>query len=84
MIFYIEKGTTFKIYDIENRTSVIKSGKVSGDLKIKFSMGLEQFKIPLQNTVAAKSANNFGVYRVEFTNPKNRKIVFGRLFYWLF
>ncbi|WP_299118662.1 hypothetical protein [uncultured Winogradskyella sp.] len=82
--FDIEEGAIFKIYDIENRKVVVNSGKVSSDLKIKFPMGLQQFELPLHNTIATKSVDNFGVYRIEFENKKRRKNFFGRFFDWLF
>lgn len=82
--FEVEDGMTFEIYDIENRTKMISSGKVTSDLTINFPMGLKQFEMPLHNTVATKSVDNFGVYRVEFSKQKKRKSFFGRLFGWLF
>jgi len=80
----IEDGMSFKIYNIENREEVIKYGKVSSDLKVEFPMGLKSFEKPLHNVVATKSADNFGVYRIEFSNKKKRKGFIGRLFGWLF
>jgi len=80
----IEEGMIYKIYDIENRSVVIKSGEVPNDLKIEFPMGLKQFEMPLHNTIATKSADNFGVYRIEFSEKEKRKTFFGRLFGWLF
>ncbi len=80
----IEKGMTFKIYDIENRKRVVKYGEVTTELKIKFPMGLKQFEMPLHNTVTTKSAENFAVYRIEFEGQKKKKNFFGRLFGWLF
>ena len=82
--YNIEEGMTYNIYDAENRSMVIKFGKVSRDLKIEFPMGLKQIEMPLHNTVAIKSADNFGVYRIEFTKKAKRKTFFGRLFGWLF
>ena len=82
--YNIEEGMTFKIYDIENRGEVIKSGVVNSDLKILFPMGLKPFEIPLHNTIATKSVENFGVYRIEFEGLKKRKNFLGRLFSWLF
>lgn len=82
--FKIKKGTPYKIYDIENRTIVIASGKVSDDKKIKFSMTLPDFEKPLHNTIATKSASNFGVYRIVFEAKKKKKGFFKRFFGWLF
>ncbi len=82
--FNIEEGTVYKIYDVENRSVVAKSGKISKDKKVKFPMALKAFEKPLNNTVATKSVGNFGVYRIEFTKKAKRKTFFGRLFGWLF
>jgi parallel beta-helix repeat protein len=82
--FDVEEGMAFKIYDIENRTVVVKSGKLLNDLKIKFPMALQEFELPLHNSKATKSATNFGVFRIEFENKKKRKSFFGRFFDWLF
>ncbi len=80
----IDEGTAYEIYDIENRDVVIKSGKISKDFKIEFPMELKDFQMPLHNTVATKTAKNFGVYRIEFETKKKRKTFFGRFFDWLF
>ncbi|MDP5081574.1 MAG: hypothetical protein NWP87_02880, partial [Winogradskyella sp.] len=79
----IEEGMTFKIYDIENRSVPIKSGVVEKDLKIIFPMDLEAYEMPLHNKLTIKSANNFGVYRIEFETSE-KKNFFERLFNWLF
>lgn len=79
----IKEGMSFKIYDIENRSVVISSGNVENDLKIKFPMELKAFEMPLHNDVATKSANNFGVYRIEFDESKKKNFL-KRLFGWLF
>jgi hypothetical protein len=71
---------TFKIYDIENRSVVVKSGKVPSDLKIIVPMGLEALEMPLHNNVTIKSATNFGVYRIEFESQIKKKNFFKRLF----
>ena len=81
--FEIEEGSTFKIYDIENRTVVITSGEISKNLKIEFPLALTRFEKPLHNNTATKSANNFGVFRIEFEQPKKESL-FKRLFGWLF
>lgn len=81
--YNIEKGMTYKIYDIENKSVVVKSGTVEKDLKIEFPMALKEIEMPLQNTLATKSANNFGVFRIEFEKPE-KKSFFKRFFGWLF
>lgn len=79
----IEAGMTYTIYDIENRTVIAKSGKMPKSGKIKFPMALKSFEKPLHNTLAVKSAENFGVFRIEFKKPKKGHF-FKRLFGWLF
>jgi hypothetical protein len=80
----VEEGMTYKIYDIENPSVVIKSGEISKDLKIVFPMGLKVLEKPLHNKLATKTADNFGVFRIEFTEKSRRNTFFGRLFGWLF
>lgn len=82
--YEIEEGMQYKIYDIENRSVVVKSGEVGKDLKIEFPMGLKAIKMPLHNTKAKKSADNFGVFRIEFEAVKKKRGFFERLFRWLF
>lgn len=77
------ENMTYRIYDIENRTIVAKSGVISDDFKIEFPLSLTHFEKPLHNSTATKSANNFGVFRVEFSKPE-KKSFFKRLFSWLF
>ncbi|MFC0605964.1 hypothetical protein [Winogradskyella pulchriflava] len=80
----IEEGTSYKIYDLENRAVVVKSGKISDNKKVMFPMALSAFEKPLHNTVATKSADNFGVFRIEFEKQKYKMSFFKRLFGWLF
>ena len=82
--FNIKEGMNYRIYDIENRAVVIKLGKVASNLKIEFPMSKTQLEMPLHNTTATKTANNFGVYRIEFSPAEKRKSFFGRFFDWLF
>jgi len=64
--FNMKKGTSYRVYDIESKEIVVKSGALSDDKKIKFPMILSKFEQPLHNTKAVKSPNNFGVYRIVF------------------
>jgi len=80
----VNEGMMYKIYDIENRTKVVKSGVIGSDLIIEFPMGLKVLEMPLHNTTALKSADNFGVFRIEFSKKTKRKTFFGRFFDWLF
>ena len=82
--FDIEEGTSYKIYDIENKNVVAKSGKISNDMKITFPMGLKAIEKPTHNTMATKTSSNFGVFRVEFETPKKKEGFFKRFFGWLF
>jgi hypothetical protein len=81
--YNIEEGMTYKIYDIENSHKVLKSGKITKTLKVSFPMNLTNFEKPLHNTLAIKSADNFGVFRIEFEKSE-KKSFFKRLFGWLF
>ena len=74
---------TYKIYDIENSHKVLKSGEITKTLKVSFPMNLTNFEKPLHNTLAIKSADNFGVFRIEFEKSE-KKSFFKRLFGWLF
>ncbi|WP_299364597.1 hypothetical protein [Winogradskyella sp.] len=80
----IGKEASYKIYDIENITVVIKSGRLSEEAKVKFPMGTSEFEKPLHNAKASKSANNFGVYRIVFEETKNKEGFLKRFFGWLF
>ncbi|MCB0398158.1 MAG: hypothetical protein KDD26_00775 [Winogradskyella sp.] len=82
--YKIKKGSSFKIYDLENRNVVVKSGKLSENNKIIFPMGLKAFEKPLHNNIATKSANNFGVYRIVFEQEAKKQNIFKRFFGWLF
>ncbi|MHA7844520.1 MAG: right-handed parallel beta-helix repeat-containing protein [Winogradskyella sp.] len=82
--YNIKKGSSFKIYDLENRNVVVKSGELFENNKIIFPMGLKAFEKPLHNTVATKSADNFGVYRIVFDDNTKKQDIFKRIFGWLF
>lgn len=82
--YNIQEGTLFKIYDIENRRFVAKSGKLSANKKINFPMNLKAFEMPLHNDLATKSTNNFSVYRIVFEQESKKRNIFQRLFGWLF
>ncbi|MEZ4797499.1 MAG: right-handed parallel beta-helix repeat-containing protein [Flavobacteriaceae bacterium] len=73
----IKKGSTYKIYDIENPEKIIKSGKIQSDSKVEFNMNLNDLQMPSHNTIAKKTPNNFGVYIVKF---EKKLSFFERLF----
>ncbi|GGW71511.1 hypothetical protein DFQ11_10783 [Winogradskyella epiphytica] len=81
--FHIKEGTPYKIYDIENRKEILKAGRLLKGGKIKFPLNSKAFEKPLHNTVATKSANNFGVFRIEF-EALEKKSALERFFDWLF
>ena len=72
--YEIKEGASYKIHDVENRNKIIKSGKISSEITVQFPMNLSDFEKPLHNTIATKSANNFGVFRIEFDKQKEKKI----------
>ena len=90
--FGIEKGTNFTIYDVENRRKVLKSGTLGDERKITIPMDLTNFEKPLHNTIATKSNENFGVFRIAFEEKKinekkkakKNENIFKRFFQWLF
>ncbi|MBU2939652.1 right-handed parallel beta-helix repeat-containing protein [Lacinutrix sp. C3R15] len=91
--YHIEKGSTYTITDVENLSTVLKSGSLAEDAKITVPM---QAVNPSEN----KTLNNFGVFIVEFnTNKKTasnstkdvkdakeekKESAFKRFFTWLF
>ena len=78
--YKILKGSTYKIVDVENRKTVVKSGKVNKEAKIVIPMSSKEFDLPLHNAKAQKTLNNFGVYFIEFKLKK--RSFFERLFNW--
>jgi parallel beta-helix repeat protein len=75
--FNAKKGSTYKIYDVENPNKIIKSGKISNNSAIAFSMNPSVLEMPLHNDKAKKTPNNFGVYIIQF---ERRLSFFERLF----
>jgi parallel beta-helix repeat protein len=73
----IAEGSDYKIYDLENPNKIIKSGKISNDNKITFTMELSQLEMPLHNLKAQKTPNNFGVFVIKF---EKKLSFFERLF----
>ena len=73
----IKKGSTYKIYDIENPDKIIKSGKMSSDGVIVFPMNVSVFELPLHNQIAKKTPSNFGVFMIKF---EKKLSFFERLF----
>ncbi len=64
--YNIPKGSSYKIYDVENRKKIAASGIIPKDKIISFPMGLPTFQLPLNNMLAQKSASNFGVFVIAF------------------
>ena len=73
----IKKGSTYKIYDIENPDKIIKSGKMSSDGMIVFPMNVSVFELPLHNQIAKNTPSNFGVFMIKF---EKKLSFFERLF----
>jgi len=73
----LKKGSTYKIYDMENVDKIIKSGKLGSDGKVAFSMNLTNLEMPLHNSIAKKTPNNFGVFMIKFDRKRS---FFERLF----
>ena len=88
--YNLETASAFKIYDVENLSSVLKSGTLAADRTILFSMDNENFEKPLHNTKAKKTVSNFGVFIVVFENDipseistKKKDNAIKRFFKWL-
>ena len=88
--YNLKKGRSFKIYDVENLNTVLKSGTLSEDSNILFPMDNSTFEKPLHNTKAQKTVSNFGVFIIAFENDIPSEIstekkdnAFKRLFKWL-
>ncbi len=64
--FNIPKGTTYKIYDAENRNEIVASGIIDKDNKVPFPMNLSTFEKPLHNDKTKKTETNFGVFIIQF------------------
>jgi parallel beta-helix repeat protein len=73
----IKKGSSYKIYDIENPNKGIKSGKVVNDSEIVFQMNASVLELPLHNQIAKKTPSNFGVFIIKF---EKKLSFFERLF----
>ncbi|MEH6538137.1 MAG: right-handed parallel beta-helix repeat-containing protein [Psychroserpens sp.] len=85
----LRKDQKYSIYDVENLSSVLSSGMLAEDLKIKVPMQLTDFEKPLHNTKAQKTLSNFGVFIIEFeilkpedSSPKKDNAI-KRFFKWL-
>ncbi|WP_204346392.1 right-handed parallel beta-helix repeat-containing protein [Psychroserpens algicola] len=86
----IAANSGFKLYDVENPEVVLKSGKLSEDLKISVPMKLTKIEKPRHNTKAKKTLSNFGVFMVEFdveqveiSEDKKKDNAIKRFFKWL-
>ncbi len=65
-----EKGTSYNIYDVENRNQIVASGIVNTSNKVIFPMNSIIFEKPLHNNIAKKTVSNFGVFIIEFEENK--------------
>lgn len=74
----ITEGAQYIIRDVENLSEVLKNGVISKDKNIEFPMKLNKGS-------KTKTLDNFGVFIVEFSEPKKVKVgFFKRIFGWLF
>ena len=64
--YNIPIGTTYKIYDVENRHAIAASGIIDKNNKIIFPMTLTTFEKPLHNDKSKKTESNFGVFIIQF------------------
>lgn len=60
--YNLKKGMTYTIKDVENYHTILKSGMLNEDLKVKFPMEIKRHP--------NKTFNNFGVYNIEFKLEK--------------
>jgi hypothetical protein len=68
--YKITKGTSYRIYDVENRKEIVTSGIIDDSKKIIFPMNISQFEKPLHNEKAEKTLSNFGVFMIDFDSNK--------------
>ena len=68
--YKISYGTSYKIYDIENREVLAAQGIIGKNLKILFPMGKVDFIKPLSNDITQKTLSNFGVFVIEFESKR--------------
>jgi hypothetical protein len=66
----VSRGSSYRIYDVENRNKILTSGIVNANKKIVVPMTSKEFEMPLHNDKAEKTLSNFGVYMIEFDNKK--------------
>lgn len=86
----LKTGMTYTIYDVENISTVLKSGTLPEDFKITFPMTSTAFEKPLHNSKAEKTLSNFGAFIVEFetqetsgASTEKKDNAFKRFFKWL-
>ena len=74
----ITEGVQYTIRDVENLSEVLKTGVITKNRNIEFPMKLNKGS-------KTKTLDNFGVFIVEFSEPKKVKVgFFKRIFGWLF
>lgn len=75
--YQISKGSSYRVYDVENRNDVLVSGIMTDSKKIRVPMDAKTFDAPLQTSIATKTLSNFGVFIIEFdteTTTSNDKL----------
>jgi hypothetical protein len=68
--YRVSKGSSYRIYDVENRNEIIASGIVDNNMQVNFPMRSIKFEAPLHNNITKKTLSNFGVFIIEFDNDK--------------
>ncbi len=68
--YQISNGSSYKIYDVENRNEVLVSGIVTSSKKVMVPMNSTKFEAPLNDAKAEKTQANFGVFIIEFDTEK--------------
>ena len=85
--FGVKKGTSFRIYDVENRKDAVASGIVNDSKKVLFPMTVNAFDSPLNNNKAQKTMTNFGIFMIEFdvkeTTSSEELSGFQKILEWL-
>lgn len=64
--YKVTKGSSYRIYDAENRNEILVSGIVNDSKKVVFPMNSNKFEMPLHNTNTKKTPSNFGVFMIEY------------------
>lgn len=85
--YAVSKGSAYKIYDVENRTVVVRSGVLGDDKKVTVPMSAIAFERPLYNQKTRKTPSNFGAFVIAFEANRTSSVEelnpFQKLLKWL-